>query len=356
MQGVEQTLATAPAQGLDVAEIRRRYGSAFRCRPAIYWTDMLVSAAVGWTAFAAALMATFGSLEWAGYLGIAIFANLRAVLFIHEIAHIKGGTLRGFEIAWHAVVGAPLQVPSLMYVGSHNEHHKRSAFGTADDPEYAPIAQYSRFKLLFFVLSVAVVPIVLPLRWGLLAPLSYSVPGLRKLVVERLSTLGINPAYRRPLPKGTQAERWQRQELALGIVFWIAVVAFLSGVIGVEFWLTWVCMTGGILLINQVRTLAAHRYESDGSACDSADELLDSINLSGVPVLTALVAPVGLRYHALHHLLPAVPYHALGTLHRRLSRELPQEAEYHQAEAGGVFATVRDLWTRAQARETAPTQ
>ena len=59
--------------------------------------------------------------------------------------------------------------------------------------------------------------------------------------------------------------------------------------------------------------------------------------------------------HALHHLLPAVPYHALGTLHRRLSRELPQEAEYHQAEAGGVFATVRDLWTRAQARETAPT-
>ena len=354
MQVVEETSAKVPAQSLDVGEIRRQYGSAFRAKPVIYWGDMLVSAGVGWAAFAASVMSEFGSLEAFGYLGVAIVAHLRSVLFIHEIAHMKSDVLPGFEIGWHIAVGAPLQVPSLMYVGSHHEHHKRNGFGTQDDPEYAPIAGYSRLKLAIFVLSVAFVPLVLPLRWGVLAPLSYVFPRLRKLTVERLSTLGINPDYRRPMPKGRQAERWKNQELALGVVFWIAVGAYFAGLIGLQFWLTWVGTTSGILLINQVRTLAAHRYENDGSECDSADQLLDSINLRGVPVLTSLIAPVGLRFHALHHLLPAVPYHSLGALHWRLRRELPLEATYHQTEVAGVWVTVRELWTRAQARETAP--
>ena len=137
-----------------------------------------------------------------------------------------------------------------------------------------------------------------------------------------------------------------RQELALGALFWLAVGAWWLGFIGFEFWITWAAMTGGILLINQVRTLAAHRYEQDGKGCDSVGQLLDSINLRG-SILTALVAPVGLRYHALHHFLPAVPYHALGRLHRQLQRELPQEAPYHETESAGVIATVRALWDKA---------
>ena len=349
MDGVDQTSATASTHGFDAGEIRRRYGSAFRPNPWIYWADMLVSAAIGWAAFAASVMSPFLSVESFGYLGVAIFAHLRSVLFIHEIAHFKPGMLRGFEVAWHALVGGPLQVPSLMYCGSHNEHHKRTAFGTADDPEYAPIARYSRLKILFFVLVVALVPLVLPLRWGVLAPLSYAVPALRTLTVERLSTLGINPGYKRPMPKGTTATRWVRQELALAAFFWLAVGAWVAGWIGLQFWLTWVAMTGGILVINQVRTLAAHRYENDGSECDSVEQLLDSINLAGAPVLTALVAPVGLRYHALHHFLPAVPYHALGALHRQLMDELPSASPYCQTQGEGVIAQVRELWERAPA-------
>jgi fatty acid desaturase len=354
MQDVTATSATEPTQGLDVGEIRRKYGSAFRARPVVYWADMLVSAAIGWAAFIASVTSEFGSLEAFGYLGVAIFAHLRAVLFIHEIAHFKGDTMRGFETGWNIAVGAPLQVPSLMYVGSHNEHHKRNGFGTFEDPEYAPIAGYSRLKLSFFVLSVAFVPLVLPLRWGVLSPLSFIFPPLRKLAVERLSTLGINPNYRRPMPKGSQAQRWKRQELTLCAVFWLAVAAYAAGFIGLQFWISWVGLASGILLINQVRTLVAHRYENDGSECDSADQLLDSVNLRGVPVLTALVAPVGLRYHALHHLLPAVPYHSLGGLHRKLRRELPQGAPYHQTEEAGVWVAVRNLWRKAQLRETAP--
>ena len=278
---------------------------------------MLVSAGAGWTAFAFAVSQPLFSSEYLLWLAIAIVAILRAVLFIHELAHLKTGELPGFEIVWHVAVGTPLMVPSLMYVGSHNDHHKRNGFGTREDPEYAPISRYSRCKLVTFVLSVALLPLVLPLRWGVLAPLSYLIPPLRKLVVERASTLVINPDYRRPMPRGKNARRWMAQEIASGSLFWIGLAACLLGWLPLSFAITWVLLASGILVINQIRTLASHRYENDGREVDSFGQLMDSVNLRGVPILTALVAPVGLRYHALHHFLPGVPYHSLGLLHRR---------------------------------------
>jgi fatty acid desaturase len=282
-------------------------------------------------------------------LVVAILALLRSVLFIHELAHIRSVQLPKFELAWHMVVGTPIMVPSLMYVGSHTDHHKRTAFGTRDDPEYAPIARYTRLKLVSFVLSVAVVPLALPLRWGVLAPLSYLLPWLRKFVVERASTLVINPDYRRPMPTGRQAKRWVVQEMACGAVFWLAFGAWALGWLPIAVVITWVLLTSGILVINQIRTLAAHHYGNDGREVDSLGQLMDSVNLRGVPILTALIAPVGLRYHALHHFLPAVPYHSLGTLHRRLCRELPPEAVYHRTEAEGILPMLRRLWDHAPA-------
>jgi fatty acid desaturase len=46
-------------------------------------------------------------------------------------------------------------------------------------------------------------------------------------------------------------------------------------------------------------------------------------------MLPMLWAPVGLRYHALHHLLPNLPYHSLGRAHRRLLAQLPADSPYH---------------------------
>ena len=71
---------------------------------------------------------------------VAVLALYRAGLFIHEITHLKAGALPGFKLAWNALVGVPLFVPSFMYEGVHNLHHARTRYGTVEDPEYLPLA------------------------------------------------------------------------------------------------------------------------------------------------------------------------------------------------------------------------
>jgi fatty acid desaturase len=58
---------------------------------------------------------------------------------------------------------------------------------------------------------------------------------------------------------------------------------------------------------------------------------------------------VGLRYHALHHLFPSLPYHNLGKAHRRLSALLPQDAPYHATGRRSFLAALAELWRAAKA-------
>ena len=331
-------------------EILKRIGGAFRPRPLVYWADMLLSAAAGWTLFAVAAQATLGSpLHVAATVG-AIFALLRAVLFIHELAHLKTSQLPGFEIVWNLVVGIPVLVPSLMYVGSHKDHHRKTGFGTQEDPEYAPIAHWSRLRIALFVITVAFVPLLLPIRWGLLGPLSRLVKPLRRVVVERMSTLVINNSYRRPMPRGAEAvARWNWEEAGAALFVWSLAGAVAAGWIAPILLLKWYLVGAGVLVVNQVRTLAAHGYENGGEPVDAEGQLLDSINLSGWVLLTGLVAPVGLRYHALHHYLPTLPYHSLGKVHRQLLAELPADSPYRRTVRPGILPTLQRLWDRAAA-------
>src|SRR5678815_5327244 len=67
-----------------------------------------------------------------------------------------------------------------------------------------------------------------------------------------------------------------------------------------------------VLLLNHVRTLGAHRYVHRREEVSLLDQLLDSVNYPSRLWTAELWAPVGLRYHALHHLFPSLPYHNLG--------------------------------------------
>lgn len=335
---------------LHLAALRRRFANAQRARPWIFWCDLAIAASLGWSAFALAGSAPAGSALSFVALAVATLALYRAVLFIHEIAHLKRGAVPGFEPVWNLFVGLPLMVPSLMYVGSHRDHHDVSLYGTALDPEYEPVSSWSPLRIVASFLVMPLLPPLLALRWGVIGPVSRLFPRLRPFVVGHLSTLVINARYRRAMPVRGDARRWALEEAGGALYFWAGLAGLGAGIVPVRWLWLWYAVGTGILFLNHARTLAAHRYEHRGEALDWTGQLVDSVNIPGVPLLTALAAPVGLRYHGLHHMMPGLPYHSLGAVHRALLAELPEDSPYRATETAGILPTLGALLRRAHGR------
>ena len=309
-------------------------------RAAIYWPDMLLSAALGYAALAGAILL---HSPWAMALSavIAALALYRALLFIHELTHIHEMALPGFRLAWNLLVGIPMLTPSFMYEGVHTLHHARTRYGTVEDPEYLPLALMKPWTLPSFILISALLPIGLLIRSAILVPLGAIIPPLRRQVWARISSLSINPQFRRRPAEGKLAQQVFWQELgaslwALTVLTWSATHSWRPLAIGIAV----VSMTA---VLNQVRTLVAHLWANDGDAITVTAQYLDSVNVPPPAMLSPLWAPVGLRYHATHHLLPSLPYHSLAEAHRRLMAQLSEQSTYHGANYPGLFALTGKL-------------
>lgn len=304
-------------------------------RPEIYWPDMLLSAIIGYSALAGAIL-----LEplWLAVLSglVAVFALYRALLFIHEISHLHRDALPGFRTAWNLLVGIPMLTPSLMYDSPHRIHHARTRYGTPEDPEYMPLALMKPWSLPLFVLIAALAPVALIVRWGILGPLGLVIPALRRFAWERFSTLAINPDFRRRAPEQKERNWFVFQQTGAGI--WAIFL------MTTPFWLGWkpllvaAAITAAVAVFNQLRTLVAHLWENDGEAMTATAQYLDSVNVPHA--IAAIWAPVGLRYHALHHLVPSLPYHSLHKAHRRLSAHLGAGSTFEEASHPGMWPLV----------------
>ena len=315
-----------------VAELTRDLGTA---NPRIFWSDFLLSAFLGYAALAVAILAAPLWLKLVA-AAISILALYRAGGFIHEVTHMKHSTVPGFRFGFNAVIGVPLLVPSYMYEGIHNLHHARTRYGTDQDPEYLPLALMKPWTLPVFILVSILAPFALLFRNAVLAPLSLFIPPLRRLVVERYSGLVINPAFRRRPAEGEARRNWIWQETAASIWSIALLTGVFTGIIPLNAFLIFLAIVSAVAVLNQIRTLVAHLWENDGEPLSVTAQFLDSVNVPPPGLLPALWAPVGLRYHALHHLLPSVPYHALGEAHRRLSAELAPDSAYHSASYKGL--------------------
>jgi fatty acid desaturase len=321
---------------------------------AIYWSDMLASALLGYGALAATIFAPSTAFGIASAI-VAILALYRAGSFIHELTHVKPNAVPGFRLAWNMLVGVPLLAPSFMYEGVHNQHHAKTYYGTVNDPEYLPLALMKPWTIPLFLVVAALAPVGLLIRFGILTPLSLLFPKLRETVVAKYSGLQINPLFRRPRPEGKFARDWGLQEAGASIWAISLLVLVAVGIIPLRSFGIFLAIAAGVMFLNQVRTLVAHLWENDGEPMSVTEQYLDSVNVPPPGLLPALWAPVGLRYHALHHLLPGVPYHNLGEAHRRIAHELEAKSSYFDANYRSLTGLVITLTAKSwKGRSTLP--
>ncbi len=333
-----------------IAEARHLVQNLYEPNPLIYWTDFLFHVAIGWAAFAVALMPQMPS--WLRLLAIplAVFALYRSVLFTHELAHLKKGTFKVFRMVWNILCGVPLLVPSFTYRGVHSDHHTRDIYGTSDDGEYIAFATGAPYKISLYLLLVFILPFFFVVRFLLLTPIAYVSKTVRRLTWQHASSLTIDLAYLRPDYAARDEITWRAQEFGTLVYGWGVIGLVTAGVLPVQFLLLWYVAVIFVLFLNSLRTLAAHAYRNPaGHKLSFWEQYLDSVNVPGNQFLTSLWAPVGLRYHATHHLFPNMPYHHLGRAHRVLKEELSESELYMQTSRTSLWNALSVLWRDAKA-------
>lgn len=334
-----------------VSRARGLVRDLYRPIPWLYWGDFLLSAGLGWGAFIASVKSPhFSPAQGLGFL-IAVLALYRAALFIHEIAHFKKGSFRVFQWVWNLVCGCPLMIPIFLYQSVHFDHHKQNFYGTEKDGEYFPFALKGRGLIILHACFSFLIPLILFLRFAILTPLSYFHSGLRELVMEKMSSLNIDLSYQRPKASLERTEGWRIQEL-LACVYGMGFIGLIIfKIIPAKALFMWYCLGSSVFWINSIRTLAAHRYQKSGEGeLSFTDQMLDSINNPGNRWVTPLWAPLGLRFHAAHHLFPGLPYHSLGKAHRRLMENMGEDSLYGQTVHSGLGSALGRLWKQAGQR------
>jgi len=317
----------------------------------IYWGDFLASMAIGWTAFYLTLAQPLFSLGQILTYLIATLALYRAVIFTHELAHLKKGTFKSFRLVWNLTAGFPLLVPSFTYHGVHNDHHTRDVYGTPLDGEYIPFASKQPWHMITYVMLSFILPLFFALRFLILTPLGWVSKKMSQVIWQRTSSLTIDLGYQRTGPDRRDDPTWRMQELAAFLYGWTAVLLVIYGIIPVAALVLWYAVATLMFTLNALRTLGAHAYRNKGDKpMTVSEQFLDSVDVPGRDFLNPLWAPVGLRYHATHHLFPKMPYHSLGAAHRRLAASKNIGKPYLKASRKSLPHALRTLWNDAGAR------
>lgn len=358
-----ESQSSEPAFSLAAA--RHLVSDLFVPRPWIYWTDFLISAAIGNSAIGFCLFALREPGRFLPSLplpvriaaGLAAYvigslAFYRISLFIHELTHMRSGTMLAFRAAWNLFCGIPFLIPTFVYQ-THLGHHRRGLYGTEHDGEYLAFGIESPWLIVKHMAMNFVLPILTVMRFLVVGPISWFVPPLRRRVLRHASSLVIDFRYRRP-DATSRRERWMIFVQELLCLLWLLSIAVVPPVFlgrwPIPFIIVGYSVSVFILTLNAVRSLGSHRFHFDKHhEVGFVDQLLDSVNVHRSPLISELWGPIGTRYHALHHLFPGMPYHAMPEAHRRLTAGLPAGSAYHQTEATSLTAALLDLWQRSAA-------
>ncbi len=335
------------------SEANRLVADLMKPNPRIYWPDFLISCALGWGGLALAVIYPVLSLPGLAGVILATLFLYRAVLFTHELAHLKTGTFKIFRLVWNLLCGFAMLIPSFTYHGVHRHHHVHDVYGRTEDGEYLPFGAGNPPGIIGYMFLIFILPAFFVVRFLVLAPLSWVLLPLRKLVWASASSLTIDLTYKRaPAKKGDPKGLWFAQEFMAFLYGWTAIGLVWMHILPVKALVMWYVVAVLIFLLNSLRTLAAHAYRNPGPEQMSvAEQFLDSVNVPGHPIITTLWAPVGLRFHATHHLYPRMPYHNLPLAHKRLVEGLSDNSLYLRASRKNLADALIRLWQDAAAAE-----
>jgi len=345
----------ASAAVLPLAEMKKIVADLFPVNPLIYWLDFLGSAIATYGLFYLTETAPALSASELLYFTLSVFTLYRAALFIHELTHQERRTLPGFSVMYNLLIGVPFLMPSFMYRGVHIDHHRKASYGTDEDGEYLPFGASPLWRSFLYLGQSILIPFLTVFRFGILGPLSLLHPRIRKFVMEHCSSLAIRTDTARRIPTSPEELRnWQVLEAMCFAWCLVLFILITEGIVALGTLRHVYLMMVATFFFNSIRTLVAHRYRNrHAKELSFAEQYEDSVNVEGPFLFMEMMAPVGLRFHALHHLFPTMPYHNLGIAHRRLKAQLPADSIYHrstEATLWSAFAThVRN--TKQAARE-----
>ncbi len=246
---------TGSAARFSMGQARGIVRDLFQPNLAIYWTDFLLSSFVGGLCFVL-VRRVFEPFSVPSVIAFVVcgLCYYRAVLFIHELVHLRDKRFRLFNITWNLMCGVPFLTPTFMYY-THADHHMRKHFGTHEDGEYLPLGAQSPWHILVYSCQPFVLPVLAIVRFLILTPICWVSPAARAFVHRRASSMVMDPSYIRPLPtRGTL--RVIRVQEALCFL-WCAGVAtaVIAGIVPWQFLPTAYGISVFILMLNAVRTL-----------------------------------------------------------------------------------------------------
>lgn len=317
---------TSPAEDID------RYRQLLEdLRPVnvrLYFGDTALWAAVGWTLFALAV--AWPLPTWGRFVGLVAAAAClyRALAFIHELFHQQSMT--NYRHFWHLVAGVPLLVPLLLYLPIHQGHHASGTYGTPHDGEYEQFRGRARAMAAKLLALNLALPLALLVRFAVLTPLGAVMPFFRREVIPSFVHLSLRLPFRAPDIKGPTAREAMRVEWACAGFAWLLIGAAWSG--HAQWLCGWAVTIALVATLNTVRALCStHLYVEQAEGRGPMGQVADSLNVAPGGWLTWLLCPAGLQFHALHHLAPYLPYHALPEAHARLMACGPDDSVYRRS-------------------------
>jgi fatty acid desaturase len=312
-----------------------------------YWGDFLVSLVLAYGAASVFLMAPLGSPWQLAIYPVAIFWLYRLGSLVHEVCHLGHHELRAFKVTWNLLVGVMTLSPSPFFTRHHRDHHNCKYYGTPKDPEY--VANFlpssgGAWSVLRYAIEIAVFPLLVFARF-LLAPLTFLSPGLREVVLHRGCALTLNWRYERKM-NAFDRRMVTIVELLCSLRAAMMLVPVFMG------WTDWTRLVllyslgVGVLALNQMRLLGDHHLASDGGELSFHDHILDSCNYAKPDLGVWLFCPFSIRFHALHHMFPSLPYHNLRAAHDYLSRDLRADSPYHSLSRPSWWSVAKHAFER----------